>query len=211
MRTVAAVVVAIAPMLGSMACSSISKSTSGPKVAPVVAHGLSVPSGTRLKVELEQGLGKNSSVGQLYTAKVIQPVVDDRGQPVIPEGSEVVGHVQKVQQASGTTTARIHLTVDKIEVHGVNHALAGRFVSVDPEAHKEVESGAVHAAGRGATTGLITGGPPGAVIGGLLGATTGSVISLHRVSDETLPQGTTLTLEIESSIPIAALRGAATG
>lgn len=200
MRRVVAVVVAIG-------CSS----TSSPKVAPVVAYGLSVPRGTRLKVELEQGLGKHSSVGQIYTAKVIQPVVDDGGRPIIPAGSEVVGHVKHVQEAQGDTPARIHLAVDKIEVNGVDHALAGRFVSVEPEAHKEVESGAVHAAGRGATTGLITGGPPGMVVGGLIGATSGTVISLHRVSGETLPQGTTLTLEIENSIPIATLRRPASG
>jgi hypothetical protein len=171
-----------------------------------VAHGLSVPSGTRLNVELEQGLGKHSSAGQIYTAKVIQPVVDDGGRLIIPAGSEVVGHVRNVQQASGDTPARIHLAVDTLEVNGVDHPLTARFVSVEPEAHKEVESGAVHAAGRGAVTGLVTGGPPGAVIGGLIGATSGTVISLGRVSGETLPQGTTLTLEIGRSIPIAALR-----
>src|SRR5262245_16742237 len=112
-RTGAALVLAAASM---MACSSMGSST---RPAPVVVHGASVRSGTRLLVELEQGLGTGSTPGQFYTAKVIQPVLDDHGQPVIPEGSEVAGHVREVRKASGNTPAMVHLTVDKIEVHGV--------------------------------------------------------------------------------------------
>src|SRR5262249_49169141 len=111
-------------------------------------------------VELEQGFGSGSSPGQLFTAKVIQPVLDDKGQPVIPEGSEVIGHVRDVQKGSGDTPATVHLSLDTLLVHGVEHPLTGRFVSADPHPHKEVASSAAHAAGRGAVTGSV-GGPPG--------------------------------------------------
>src|SRR5262249_4178099 len=83
--------------------------------------------GTKLVVQLEQPIDKHTQPGQRYTALVTQKVIDSKGQPIIPVGSQVMGRVISVHKSEKDKPAVVNLNVDSLIVNGMSHPIGGRI------------------------------------------------------------------------------------
>jgi len=206
--------VAVLLLIGGLAldgCAYLSTKKTAPappKLEPLVVEGLSVRRGTELVVTLDQPLGKDSPPGMEYTAKVIQKVVDGKGREIIPVGAQIIGRVTRVSAGSSSEPARIDLTAEKLHVNGVDHPINATYVPTTvPVGKQTLEQNAKRGAVRGAVLGIL-GGPAGVVLGGLSGAAVSTGFSLGTAGRDpaVLPVGTTLTVKLDRSIPVVALR-----
>jgi len=201
-------------VLGACAESTTRVQSPPSEVGPQVVHGNRVPSGTNVLVQLDQPIGKDTKPGQVFTTHTVQPVVDSRGVPIIPENSMISGRVADVKSGSGDRPAEVDLVIERIAANGVDLPVDARIVAADVEASKHGVKGSHVAigAGGGSVLGGILGGWRGAVIGGIAGAATGTAVSLGLSEREAqLPAGTVLTVQLTRSIPVAALRGSRAG
>lgn len=80
-------------------------------------ENLEIPAGTILPVRLNQGLSsKSARQGQVVTGRIMQDVpLQNNGK--IPEGSKVFGTIVSVDQAGNSTSAKISLRFDTLEIH----------------------------------------------------------------------------------------------
>ncbi|MGZ3454416.1 MAG: hypothetical protein ACXVEF_32720 [Polyangiales bacterium] len=187
--------------LSTAACASRQAVVASPpaSTAPQVAMGGTVQPGTRLVATLDTPIGTEfSKVGDSFYATLQTPVVDDRGYPVIPAGSKIVGSVVDLRETRGGDPAVVSLEVEAIQIGTVTRPFSGRIVET------EVESTGRHVSGRaigggaagGAILGAILGGGSGALKGAAIGAGAGTLISLGTSkTGAKLPSGTTLAVE----------------
>src|SRR5262245_14665652 len=145
------------------------------KPAPKPATPAIVPTGTNLKVRLNDTLSsKESRAGDRFTATAIDPVRFNEG--------TVHGHIRSIVKSGkvkGRTT--INLTFDSIDLpdgrHGVMHGCVTRIYDKDARTDEE---GGVQSEGRGKQTLKRSGigATAGAIIGGLAGGGKGAAIGL---------------------------------
>jgi len=136
---------------------------------------LLVPSGTNLKVRLNDTLSsKESRAGDRFTATAIDPVRFNE--------ATVHGHIRSIVKSGkvqGRTT--INLTFDSIDLpdgrHGVMHGYVTRIYDKDARTDEE---GGVQSEGRGKQTLKRSGigATAGAIIGGIAGGGKGAAIGL---------------------------------
>ena len=188
-----------------------SESTAQP-VQPTVVQGGWIQPGTRLIAQLDSPVGTQySQPGQPYTAHVVVPLVDQNNQQVIPAGAQVQGRVMAVREGDGGQPATIQLTADTVVIDGVQHPISAHIAAADVEASRRGIKGS-HVLG-GAAGGAVLGGiighsARGALIGGALGAGAGALISLGTSrTEENLPSGTAMAIQVDQPINVASLRG----
>ena len=181
-------------------------------VSPTVVQGGWIEPGTRLVAQLDSPVGSQySQPGQPYTAHIVVPVVDEQQQLVIPAGAQVQGRVVGVQEGQGDQPATVQLTADTVVIDGVQHPIQAHIAAADVEASRRGIKGS-HVLG-GAAGGAVVGGligrsARGALIGGALGAGAGALISLGTAkTEENLPAGTAIAIQIDQPINAASLRG----
>jgi hypothetical protein len=182
--------------------------TSPPTANPVTVGYRGVPAGTQLYVVLDQPLGLHSFIGQRFGARVVQPVVDPSGRPLIPTGAIVTGYVADIRHGGFGQPAVMSLQLEDLRVDGTVVPIAGRVLATDVEAprHGVQPSYLVGGAAGGAVLGGILGGGKGALAGALVGGGAGTIISLGRDEGRAdLPAGTALAIELEQPIPADAL------
>jgi hypothetical protein len=94
-----------------------------------IVHGDQIPAGTKLLIALDQPIDLSAQVGQRFSARVAQDLVDASGQPVIPQGSEVLGRLVAVRPAmeKEKEPANVDLVIDEMMVRGVSHPIAGKI------------------------------------------------------------------------------------
>jgi hypothetical protein len=170
-------------------CDTASTATrTGPSSADIavdeatkVAAKVTLPSGTYLKVVLQDGIStEKNSPGDVFNASLSDPVVVD-GQIVLPQGSTVHGRVVDVQEP-GRVKGRAMI---KLVLTSVNHG--GKVVPIETQTHigfahdtKNRDAKVIGgAAAVGAAIGAIAGGGKGAAEGVMIGggAGTGTVLA----------------------------------
>jgi len=199
----------IAFALGFASCTTAStadsKGTSSPFGFLKPAAKTRVPSGTPLRVVLQQGVGTDSSVpGAAFTAVLADPIVVD-GRTVLEKGSSVVGSVVDVQKAGrvkGRATLRLALTSvvrngKTIPIHTRTH------VGVAKSNKKRDAAVIGGAAGVGAVIGAIAGGGKGAATGAAIGGAggTGTVLAT-RGDDLHYPPESRLNFVLSKSVDL---------
>jgi hypothetical protein len=198
-------------VVAASACASHETVVASPAQAePIVVTGSHIQSGTRVPTRLDQAIGKDTPRGQTFTAKVMDPIVDENGEAIIPAQSVVMGRVGDVKAGSGSKPAEVDLVIQSVLVRGVEHPIDARIVATNVEGGKPGVKGSHVAigAGGGGLLGGILGGWQGAVIGGVTGALAGTAISLGVSGKEAkLPAGTVLVVELQRPISVASLRG----
>lgn len=149
-----------------------------------------VDRGTRIRVRLEDELNsKVSQVGDRFTARVTEPVYSNTGVIVVPNGSDVIGRVNSVQQAKkGGDPGTIDVSFVEIRLpNGKSQPINGTLTSLDTKSAKSDNEGSASGDDRkndkiifigggaagGAILGGIIGGGKGAAIGGIIGAVGG--------------------------------------
>jgi hypothetical protein len=135
-----------------------------------------VPQGTAIEVVLDQSLSsKTSSVGQSFSATVVDPVVVD-GREVIAKGAHARGTVTSAKAAGRFKGAsELGLALRSVEVNGQRYEIRASTPELSKKG-KGKRTGAMvgGGAGGGALIGGLAGGGKGALIGGLIGAGAGT-------------------------------------
>lgn len=154
------------------------------------AAGQTVPSGTKIRARMESNLSsKVSQVGDQFTAKTLDPVYSSRGAVVIPQGSEIVGRVDRVQKAvKGGRPGEIDVSFRQIVLpNGTKRTINGSLTDLREDDAKSDNEGTARGdrmkhrkiifigggGAGGAVLGAAIGGGKGALIGGLIGAGAG--------------------------------------
>ncbi len=165
---------------------------------------LVVPQDTVLEIELVEALSsQTSSVGDLFTARVVSPVSVD-GYFAVPLGATVVGHVEAVDRARRFGgRARLLLLFDRLVLPEGEVPLEA---SLYDEARGETGRDAATIAGAtaaGAILGRAVGdGDRRSAVGALIGAAIGTGVAARRGEAIELPAGGRLTLALDEPVEV---------
>ena len=180
----------------------------------------SVPSGTRLLIRLEDKLStEKNKPGKKFKAKTLEPVQTSDGF-ILPMGSEIRGHVSRVEPAGLTGRARLWLDFDDVKTSGGRMPLIATVVGVPGEHSVQAESkeGEIEArtskgtqelqaaavgAAIGAATGAVARGGKGAAIGAAVGGAAGFLIASGMGQELVLNKGTKVEIELDRPLYIA--------
>jgi hypothetical protein len=181
--------------------------------AALASAQTSLPTGTALKMKLENTLTTFSSkAGDPFQARVTEAVIVD-GKTVIPVGATVQGRVTKTSEPrriAGKPTIAIfpeHLVLPNGERFMLNATLVdtnarggtdvnqeGQFKGVGHDGKDLTEVGM--GTGGGMLIGALAGGGKGLLIGGAIGATATVSHWLSKHRSAMLPAGTELVMEL---------------
>lgn len=200
--------------LSAMGCSTINRTadTTDPQSVQTterVATAGELPSGSTLRVELDETLGEQSQVGDEFSATVAHNVEGPGGSIVVPSGAKVYGEVTGVDRSErmGDPAAiRLHFT--SLAFNGDTYPLDAEVIAT--ELTEERSKGDIArdvgiGAAAGAILGAVIGGDAkGALIGGALGAGAGTAIALGTGDvDPELKAGTDIVLRTEDDVAVA--------
>ena len=197
-----------------VACARAARIESGGDVAvsatPVDARTL--PSGTNVTVRLDQEIGtKASKVGDIFTATVVEPIVAQNGQTVVPSGAKVHGTVTGLDNSDHAgEPAAIKVNFERIAMHGTTYPFEAKVTATNLETRgADTRSETLKKAGVGAAAGAVLGGILSGgdldkiLLGGAIGAAAGTVISLGTGDVEAvLPAGTRMTLQTTRTVAV---------
>lgn len=173
-----------------------------------------LPVGTRMLVGLNDTINtKEIKSGNTFTVHTLEPISAPDGE-VLPEGTELQGHIDKVEQAHQTGRARIWLTFDDVKTLGGPRPVVA-FVSDIPGVHSIrvvfEREGAIEAStskrqdqAEAAAAGAFVGAAPGvaahntkdAAFGAAAGAATAFMVSSGLGQELTLDKGMKLELTL---------------
>ena len=193
-------------------------------LAALAAGQTSLPTGTAVKMKLENTLTTFSTqAGDPFSARVTEAVVVD-GKTVIPVGATVQGRVTKTSEPrriAGKPTIAIfpeHLVlpngdrfmlnatlVDTSARHGTDVNNEGRFKGEGHDGKDLTEIGM--GTGGGMLAGGLIGGGKGLLIGGAIGATATIAHWLGKHRSTMLPAGTELVMELNRPMVMSASSG----
>ena len=164
-----------------------------------------LPSGTAIRVRLDQDLGsKISQAGDTFSATVADDVLVN-GQPVIARGARAEGTVIDAKPLGRFKGgAYLALRLERVQTAGGSYPVSTSTVSkVEQGKGKRSAEFIGGGAGLGALIGGLAGGGKGALIGGLVGAGGGTAGSAFTGNKQiVLPAETMLTFRLEHSVHV---------
>jgi hypothetical protein len=211
MKNILHIILVLSLSVGLAACSSQAdpKNTDGlfspltvKKEAP---RKVTIPSGTRLRITLIDGVSTvKSSAGDQFMGSLSEPVVVS-GKKVLDKGTKVRGRVVEVNE-SGRIKGRasIQMILTEIVHKGDNVSISTKpFVAIADDTKKRDAGIIAGGAGVGAVVGAIAGGKKGAGIGALIGggAGTGTVLAT-KGKELTYPPESHLSFALASPVQI---------
>ncbi|MGC1910459.1 MAG: hypothetical protein WA660_01380 [Candidatus Acidiferrales bacterium] len=173
------------------------------------------PGGTRFLVEIEEALSsKDDKAGKPFLARTLEPLATADGR-VLPAGTRVHGHIDRVESAKQVGRARMWLTFDSIATPAGRAPLVAGLIDA-PGVHsirvmyehegeieaasskrQEAEQAAAAGALAGAATGMLSKNPRDAALGAAVGAATAFMITSGLGQEITLPKEMKLELVLE--------------
>jgi hypothetical protein len=172
---------------------------------------VTVPSGTQLVVELQEGVSSaESQIGDVVNARVVEPV-SMNGEVVIEAGSQVTGRVtQAVRSKKIGGRARLGLELTGLELpSGETSTISGAFYREGKSQTKKDAATIGGAAAGGAILGRVIGHDrgkeaDGTAVGAIVGAAVGTGIAAsNRGQDIVLPQGTKLSIRLDAPVRLS--------
>lgn len=168
-----------------------------------------IPSGTEMRVELNQKLSTESTQeGDEFSATLLDPLVSENGETVVPAGAMVRGEVTGLKESEEMgDQAAIRLHVQELSFDDESYELAANIVETDVETDRDksdIGTGAAVGGVAGAALGAIIGkNVGGALLGGAIGAGAGTLVSLGIGSaDAELPAGSEMIIRTTRSIDV---------
>ena len=190
----------------------------GPSLAQSTTSSL--PGGTRLLIRLDDKLSTaKHHAGKKFKARTLEPIQTADG-VTLPIGSQVRGHVSRVEPAALTGRARLWLSFDDVKTPGGRMPLIATVVGVPGEhsvraeskegeieartskGKQEIQAAAVGAA-IGAATGAVAKGGKGAAIGAAIGGAAGFLVSSGMGQELVLNKGAKIEIELDRPLYIA--------
>jgi hypothetical protein len=216
-------IVALASVIGTVACGATTSGTSGSTSAPVYvpptsnapsttanttpsevnssAYGV-VPAGQELDVRLGTTLSsKTAKVEQRFQTTTVADLMQN-GNVLIPAGSTVRGVVSAVDPADRLHRAgSLTLSFDELTVRGRSYATRAMATNVFESGGIREEAGTAGiGAGAGAVVGGILGGLKGAILGAVIGA--GGAIAATEGKDIDLPAGSIVRIRLDQPVTV---------
>ena len=216
-------IVALASVIGTVACGATTSGSSGGTSAPVYTPPTSntpsttsnttptevnstqygvVPAGQELDVRLGTTLSsKTAKVEQRFESTTVADLRQN-GNVLIPAGSTVRGVVSAVDPADRLHRAgSLTLSFDQINVRGRSYQTRAMATSVFESGGIREETGTAGiGAGAGAIVGGILGGLKGAILGAVIGA--GGAIAATEGKDIELPAGSIIRIRLDAPITV---------
>jgi hypothetical protein len=156
-------------------------SPSAPKVSPVPQPvNITIPAGTNLTIRIDQRISvKTSRAGDTFTGEIVEPVLTDDNNVLVPKGS-LVGGVVDVSHRRGHFKGRslLELRLTSLTVNGTQYPLMTRDLA-ESKRGKGRRSAALigGGAGLGMLVGGLASGGTGLVVGGLVGGGAGTAVA----------------------------------
>lgn len=201
-----AIPAAMVASLMLVACARSATLESGGDVASAIpADASSLPEGTVIDVRLDREIGTRvSQVGDTFTTTVVNNIIAQSGEMVVPAGAKVYGTVTGLDGSERMgEPAAIRIDLHSLRMNGRDYPLSARVMATDLQTRStETREETLKKAGVGAAAGAVLGAVVSGgelekiLLGGALGAAAGTVISLGAGEAEAvLPQGTELKLQ----------------
>jgi outer membrane lipoprotein SlyB len=176
-----------------------------PELPPIARfREYTVPSGTRLSVQLEEAVGSaTSNAGDTVSATLANDVTID-GAEVLPAGSAVRARVSEAERSGKVKgRARLSLTFTGVTAHGETYSFEERYTMVAPGTKaRDAKTIGIPAAG-GAVIGAIVGGGKGAAIGAAVGGGAGTgVVLATRGKEVGLASGAKVPLTLDRPLEV---------
>jgi hypothetical protein len=163
-----------------------------------------VPSGTRVSIQLQEGVSSETSgVGDQVTATLAEAVRID-GVDVLPAGSPVRAKVSEAESSGKVKgRARLSLMFTGISARGENYSFEESYTMVAPATKaRDAKTIGIPAAG-GAVIGAIVGGKKGAAIGAAVGGGAGTAVVLTTAGKEVgLGSGAKLSIALDRPLDV---------
>ncbi len=168
---------------------------------------ITIPADTVLEVELKTPLASNESRREDHVGAQTLGVVVIDGEPVVPEGSTLIGSVVEARQAGRVQgRAVVAFRFHRLQIPGAAspHRIKTETVRREAEATKRDDAVKIGApAAGGALIGGLLGGKRGALIGGAVGAGGGTALVLSTSGDEVrLTAGTPLSVKLVEPLTV---------
>ena len=173
-----------------------------PVMMPVNSRAL--PTGTDLYVELDNRIGRETRVGDMFSATVRHAVYAQNGARVVPAGARVYGRVAALDEPDfpGSPTA-IRLDFNRLVFAGRSFPFDAQIASTDLDERRPARSFSEHIVLASTAIGALlgaafSGGEVSGILGGAaIGAVGGVVYSYYArggAGDVALPAGSRMTL-----------------
>jgi hypothetical protein len=122
----AAVLAACGSAVQTVAPKDIRPAPLGPLSGPFVQAGM------ELQATLDQPLSTQTSrPGEIFTARVEEPLISPDGEVIVPRGAMIIGHVVKVQSGP----ARLVVAMDRIQTNQGPAPLQARIKHADKQSY----------------------------------------------------------------------------
>jgi hypothetical protein len=171
--------------------------------------------GTRFLVEIENSLSsKDDKAGKPFLARTLEPLATADGR-VLPPGTRIQGHIDRLESAHQVGRARMWLTFDSIATPGGRAPLVAELIDA-PGVHSirviydhegeietasskrdQAEQAAAAGALAGAATGIVSKNARDAAMGAAMGAATAFMITSGLGQEITVVKKTKLELVLE--------------
>ena len=172
---------------------------------PPPPAAVDLPSGTRIRVRLDQDLGsKISQAGDSFSATVADDVLVN-GETVIPKGARAEGTVIDAKPLGRFKGgAALSVRLERVTTKWGSYPVATSTIEHAEKGKGKRSAGFIGGgAGLGALIGGIAGGGKGALIGGLAGAGAGTAGTAFTGNKQILlPAETLLTFRLENPVHI---------
>ncbi len=136
-----------------------------------------IPAGTQISVRTDEGIDSQNAVeGRTFPASIVQDVMDQNGNVVIPRGSPAQLVVRRVTEGGTLSSGNFVLDLDSVRVNGRRYVVNTGDVSAGNNGIGKNKRTAEYVGGGavlGTLLGAVAGGGKGAAIGALAGAAAG--------------------------------------
>jgi hypothetical protein len=171
-----------------------------------------LPRGTELSVRTDESINSQSAAeGRTYPATIVQDIADERGNLVIPRGSEAQLIVRQINEGGTLSNGNFALDLDSIRVNGRRYRVSTTDIEAgnrdgigkNKRTAEMVGGGAV----LGTLLGAIAGGGKGAAIGAAAGAAAGGGVEvLTKGKEIRVPAETVLRFRLEEPLHLREIR-----
>lgn len=187
--------------------TSVAPAPTPERAAPPVPvyREVTVPSGTRLSVELRTALASNTSGIEDRVQGVLARALVVDGEEVVPAGARLSGVVTDARESARVKgRARLALRFTSLTVDDTQTAIGTATIAREAAGTKKEDAAKIGiGAGAGAIVGAIAGGKKGAAVGGAVGAGAGTGVVLGTRGDEVqLPVGSTVTTTLTRELVV---------
>ncbi len=147
-----------------------------PTIRAVDVH---VPAGTTLPIRINQHISvKTSQAGQEFTGEVVEPIVGENNQVIIPRGTHVEGVIDASHRRGhfkGSSILELRLT--SLELNGTRYPIETHDLTRSKKGKGKRSAAFIGGGtGLGMLLGGVAGGGRGLLIGGLAGAGAGTAL-----------------------------------